>query len=130
MWTNLKRVALLAAFGISQTGAQLSDLLPNPEILWVNQIIPSNPTNSPGVLKGNGVFLTPDGMHLISTSVGGTVTSFGAANGEFEWEYDPPAADGVTARTHSGITFTTEAAAEPYMVYSVVDNDNSLDALT
>jgi outer membrane protein assembly factor BamB len=129
MWTNFKRVALLAAFGINQTGAQLSDLIA-PTLAWSNQIIPSSPTNSPGVLRGNGVYLTPDGMHLIATSVGGTVNSFNAATGVFEWEYDPPAVDGAIVRTHSGIAFTTEAASEDYMVYSIVDNENSLNSLT
>jgi outer membrane protein assembly factor BamB len=126
MWTNLKRLALLAAFGISQTTAQLSDLLDIPLLSWSNQIIPANPSNSPGVLRGNGVYLTPDGMHLIATSVGGIVTSFDAASGDFEWEYEEPAVNGAITRSYSGIAFTTEAAAEPYMVYSIVDNKNDL----
>jgi hypothetical protein len=117
-------LAALVALACSPvSGQDLEDLLGAGENLWSNQIIPGNPINPPGLLYGNGVSIQPDGKSVISTSVGGTVTSFGALSGAFEWEYVPPA-DGALVRSHSNMVFTTDNAAEPYMVYSVVYNES------
>jgi hypothetical protein len=128
MWANFKRTALLVVLGVSQAGAQ--DLLASPVEYWTNQILPNNPANSPAVLKGNGVFLTPDGKHLISSSVGGILNSFDAWSGIFEWQYDPLSAMDGIVRTHSSVVFSTDNAMEPYMVYSIVENENSDNART
>mmetsp|Transcript_12023 Transcript_12023/g.18960 ORF Transcript_12023/g.18960 Transcript_12023/m.18960 type:complete len:558 (+) Transcript_12023:90-1763(+) len=123
MFKNIAAILIsLAALACSPaTGQQLGDLLNDGDSVWTNQIIPANPTDQPGLLKGNGVSLTPDGSSVVVTSVGGTVTSFDALTGLFEWEYLPTAAEGSILRTTSKVVFTTENAAEPYMVYSVVE---------
>lgn len=102
-------------------------LLATPLPLWTNQIIPSVSTEV-GVAKGNGCTLSPDGAHLLVTSLGGTLTSFNAMTGEVEWEYDPPQPAGGIVRSHSQAVFSPNATV-PYMVYSVVENENSATAI-
>lgn len=104
-------------------------LFPTPVDYWSNQVLPNDGSDA-GIFKGNGVKLTPDGSSLIVTSVGGTVTSFKAGTGAFEWEYQPPLPDFGIVRSHSQVVFTTaNAVTDPYMVYSVVENENGADAL-
>lgn len=80
------KLAVLA-IGLTKATAQFSDIfkpIGNPEIFWEAQINPVDSptgTRSPEVLYGNGVYLTPDQTMLITTSVGGTVSAFGAMNG-------------------------------------------------
>lgn len=123
----LQTVALLVLLGL--THAQEA-LYAQPVELWGNQIIPSIDGIEPGVLKGNGCKLTPDKSSLIVTSVGGTVSAFSAIDGTFEWEYNPPQPAGGIVRSHSQVAFTTvNATVPPYMVYSVVENENSAEAV-
>ena len=82
------------------------------------------------MVKGNGAFLTPDQCQIITTSLGGTVTSFDSASGMKAWDYQPPAIGTATITCHSNMVFTTANAAMPYMVYSVVDNENPADPFT
>jgi len=70
---------------------------------------------------GNGVFIAPDGKHALITTVGATVYAFKAYSGEQAWVYQPEAVGSSIARSHSGVVFGPD-----YMVYAVVDNENSL----
>ena len=125
---NFKLSSIVLALCVA-SGASQEDLFPTPVDYWSNQILPNDGSDA-GVLKGNGAKLTPDGTSLIVTSVGGTVTSFRAATGAFEWEYQPPLPDFGIVRSHSQVVFTTaNAVTDPYMVYSVVENENGADAL-
>lgn len=125
---HFKSIAFLFALGLSYVPAQ-EQLFPTPITLWENQIIPTV-SSEIGVLKGNGCKISPDGAHVIVTAVGGTVTSFDALSGEVEWEYNPPVPAGGIVRSHSQVVFTTpNAVTPPYMVYSVVENENSADAV-
>ena len=123
---NFKSLAFLFTLGISTVLSQ-EQLLATPVELWSEQIF-STVTTELGVGKGNGCTLSPDGAHLVVTSVGGTVTSFNALTGEVEWEYDPPQADGGIVRSHSQVVFPINATS-PYMVYAVVENENSAEAV-
>lgn len=122
---NFKSLAFLFTLGVSTVLSQ-EQLLASPTELWSNQIFSSVATDL-GVGKGNGCTLSPDGAHIIVTSVGGTVTSFNSLNGQVEWEYDPPQPTGGIVRSHSQVVFAN--ATTPFMVYSVVENENSADAV-
>ena len=119
---NFKSLAFLFTLGVRTVLSQ-EQLLDTPAELWSNQIF-SPVTTELGVGKGNGCTLSPDGAHLLVTSVGGTVTSFNALTGEVEWEYDPPQPTGGIVRSHSKVVFAINATS-PYMVYAVVENENS-----
>jgi hypothetical protein len=107
-----------------------STLLVPPVALWSTQIFPEAGTGA-GVFYGNGLTLTPDGTSLVSTSVGGTVTSFNAATGVFEWEYAPPAPTVGTTSSHSKVVFTTpNTLTLPYMVYTIIENEFDSSALS
>lgn len=126
---NFKSIACLLALGLSSVAPQ-ETLFTAPTDFWANQILPSDGSDG-GVFKGNGCKLTPDGGSLIVTSVGGTVTSFNAFTGAFQWEYQPPQPENAIVRSHSQVVFTTpNAVTPPYMVYAVVENENSADAVT
>ena len=81
-------------------------------------------------MKDNGVFLSPDGKHLVATTVSGSVSFFDAKSGKLEKTYDPPSAAGDIVRSHSGIAFTTENSDEKYMVYSIVENEDRASSMT
>ena len=117
---NIIKSTTLVILGLSQALAQ-APLLLEPIVAWTNEIA----TPDGGLLKGNGVKISPDGEHLITTSVGGAVTSFSILDGEFEWEYIPPSFDGGDVASHSEIVFTTTNAGSPYMAYSIVEDENS-----
>lgn len=123
---NFKSLAFLFTLGVSNVLSQ-EQLLFTPLELWSNQVF-STVSTEVGVGKGNGVTLSPDGAHVIVTSIGGTVTSFSSLDGQVEWEYEPPQPAGGIVRSHSQAVFTTNATV-PYMVYAVVENENSADAV-
>ena len=101
------------------------DLLPEPTTLWTTQLFPNVELGSVAVEAGNGIFMAPDGKHAIVTTVGATVYAFNAYNGgDPTWVYQAPSIDSSIARSHSSVTF---APSGDYMVYAVVDNENSLD---
>jgi hypothetical protein len=121
--------ALFFVAGLSWLASVHSQLLfDRPTVLWTDIIDPSSGRFG-GVDRGNGVFLTPDDKVLLSTSFGGTVTAYSALGGKLLWEYDPPIRDGASISCHSGIAFA-DSDTEPYMTYSIVDNENSLVART
>ena len=91
-------------------------------MLWTAQIQPPNMAQSAAVRKGNGVYLTPDEASVVTTSLGGTVTSYHALTGIMEWDYTPTSVGGTSVGSHSGVTFVPNAAI-PFMVYSVVDDE-------
>ena len=125
MWS---KAFLLAFLGLSQVSAQI--LEPGQESkLWSAQIEPSNLANSQGVGRGNCVILTPDQKTLITTSIRGTVTAYNPLDGKKKWDYDPTVAGGTILRSHSCAAFPPNAA-DPYMVYSVVENESSVNAVT
>jgi hypothetical protein len=134
MWS--KAFLLVAFLGLAQeVSAQgvLDDFPPlDPDqvsVLWSAQIEPTNLANSQGVGRGNCAILTPDQKSLLTTSVRGTVTAYSALKGEKEWEYDPDVAGGTILRSHSCVVFPPNAV-DPYMVYSVVENESSVSAVT
>jgi len=102
----------------------LEDLLSEPDTLWTAQILPDADLGSVNIEAGNGVFMAPDGKHIIVTTVGATVYAYNAYNGVKKWHYQPEAVGSSIARSHSAITF---APSGDFMVYSVVDNENSLN---
>ena len=125
MWS---KAFLLAFLGLSQASAQILD--PGQESkLWSAQIEPSNLANSQGVGRGNCAILTPDQKLLIVTSIRGTVTAYNALDGKDEWTYNPTIGGGTLLRSSSCVVFPPNAV-DPYMVYSVVENESSVDAVT
>ena len=103
------------------------DLLSEPATLWSAQLFPDVNLGSVEIQAGNGVFMAPDGKHALVTTVGATVYAFNAYTGEQKWVYQPEAIDNSIPRSHSAVTF---GPTGDYMVYSVVDNENSLDPTT
>ena len=102
--------------------AGLEPLLETPTKLWSAQLFPDVNIGSVEIEGGNGVFMAPDGIHALVTTVGATVYSFNAYTGEQAWVYQPAPIPGNIARSHSGVVFGPEAN---YMVYGVVDNEFS-----
>jgi hypothetical protein len=101
------------------------DLLPEPTTLWTTQLFPNVELGSVSVEAGNGIFMAPDGKHAIVTTVGATVYAFNAYNGgDPKWVYQATSVGSSIARSHSSVTF---APSGDYMVFAVVDNENSLD---
>jgi hypothetical protein len=132
MWS---KAFLLAFLGLAQVSAQgVLDLFPpldpsDVKVLWSAQIETSNIENSPGVGRGNCAIVTPDQGYLITTSIGGTVTAYHALKGNKEWEYDPIVDGGTLISSSSCVVFPPNAV-DPYMVYSVVLNEDSANAAT
>ena len=132
MWGNNK-LALLLLVSLTNVSGQFSDIFPplqDAEIYWEAQINPADSpsgTRSPEVLYGNGVFLTPDETKVIATSVGGTISAFDAINGDLLWEYVPDS--GLAISCKSGITFAN-VDADPYIVYSILENENTFEPYT
>jgi hypothetical protein len=103
----------------------LQDLLLEPTTLWTTQLFPDAELGSVSVEAGNGIFMAPDGKHAIVTTVGATVYAFNAySGGDPKWLYQAPSVGTSIARSHSSVTF---APSGDYMVFAVVDNENSLD---
>lgn len=100
------------------------DLLDTPTTLWTAQIFPDAALGAPNVEAGNGAFMAPDGHHFMVTTVGATVYAYNAYSGEKKWHYQPDAVGSSIARSHSAVIFSP---TEEFMVYAVVDNENSLD---
>ena len=134
MWGYTKLSLLLIGLTSNVVNAQFAEIFPpldDAEIFWEAQINPVDSpsgTRSPAVLHGNGVYLTPDESHLITSSVGGTVSAYDAWSGELMWEYIPSDA-GAAISCKSGITFAN-ADAGTYIVYSIIENENSLEPYT
>jgi len=101
-----------------------NDLLEAPATLWTAQIFPDAALGAPNVEAGNGAFMAPDGQHFMVTTVGATVYAYDAYSGEKKWHYQPEAVGSSIARSHSAVIFSP---TEEFMVYAVVDNENSLD---
>ena len=135
--SNLVRNGFFLAYAWSAAAEQPADgmeemdelevLLSAPATLWSAQLFPDVNLGSVEIQAGNGVFMAPDGKHAIVTTVGATVYAFNAYTGEQKWVYQPEAIDNSIPRSHSAVTF---GPTGDYMVYSVVDNENSLDPTT
>ncbi len=98
-------------------------LLETPVKMWSAQLFPDPELGAVEIESGNGVFIAPDGKHALVTTVGATVYAFNAYTGEQAWVYQPEALSDNIARSHSGVSFGPGA---DYMVYAVVDNENSM----
>lgn len=103
---------------------ELEELLESPVELWSTTLFPDINLGAVDVQAGNGVFMAPDGKHALVTTVGATVYAVDAYNGAQAWVYQPEAMGTSIARSHSGVTF---GPLGDYMVYAVVDNENSLN---
>jgi outer membrane protein assembly factor BamB len=130
MWCKMKPSVLLASLAVFVTisvnaqnvtvpGGPLAAPIP----LWETQIMA---TLSPGVSSGNGAYLTPDELHVITTSAGGTLSAFDAASGAAIWEYDPPAVGTSLVTCHSGVTFANAS----YIIYTIIDDENAIESFS
>jgi outer membrane protein assembly factor BamB len=126
-FSNLVRTLfLLASAGSAAAqpeGFVYADLLEAPTKLWSAQLFPDVDLGSVEIEAGNGIVMAPDGKHALVTTVGATVYAFDAYTGEQAWVYQPEAISNSIARSHSAVIFGPQA---DYMVYSVVDNENSM----
>lgn len=98
-------------------------LMESPSKLWSATLFPDVDLGSVEIEAGNGVFMAPDGKHALVTTVGATVYAFNAYTGDQAWVYQPEAVSNSIVRSHSGVVFGPMA---DYMVYAVVDNENSM----
>ncbi len=105
------------------TGLEYEALLETPVKIWSAQLFPEPELGPVEIEAGNGVFMAPDGKHALVTTIGASVYAFNAYSGEVAWVYQPEASTDNIARCHSGVTFGPDSE---YMVYAVVDNENSL----
>ena len=105
------------------TGLEYEALLETPVKIWSAQLFPDVDLGAVEIEAGNGVFMAPDGKHALVTTVGATVYAFNAYTGEQAWVYQPAPISGTIARSHSGVVF---GPGVDYMVYAVVDNENSM----
>lgn len=100
------------------------DLLSEPKTLWTAQIFPDPSLGAVNIETGNGVTMAPDGKFFMVTTVGATVYAYNAYSGENVWHYQPEAVGSSIARSHGSVVFSP---TEEYMVYAIVDNENSLN---
>ena len=103
--------------------AGLEPLLETPTKIWQATLFPSMELGATEIEAGNGVFMAPDGKTALVTTVGATVYAFNAYTGEQVWVYQPAPISGTISRSHSGVVF---GPGVDYMVYAVVDNENSM----
>lgn len=87
----------------------------DPVLLW--QGLTSD--TSAGVYEGNGVYVSPDGSMIVSTSADGTLRAFEPVTGAVMWTFVPENL-GFAIRCWSGVTFNFRGDT-PYMVYAVAD---------
>ena len=106
-----------------EDGFVYESLLDTPTKLWSAQLFPDIDLGAIEIEAGNGVFMAPDGKHALVTTVGATVYAFNAYTGEQAWVYQPASVDGSITRSHSAVVFGPNS---DYMVYAVVDNENSM----
>ena len=121
--SSLFLVATARSAVAEDSGFEYEDLLDTPTKLWSAQLFPDVDLGAVDVEAGNGVFMAPDGKHALVTTVGATVYAFNAYTGAQTWVYQPAAMSGSITRSHSGVVF---APNSDYMVYAVVDNENSM----
>lgn len=140
MWCKMKSTLLLASLAgfvtisvnaqnvTNVTVDEITDVVPSEfnisTPVWETQILASG---SPGVGSGNGAFLTPDELHVITTSAGGTLSAFDAASGAAIWEYDPPAVGTSMITCHSGVAFAN-ATGLAYIIYTIIDDENAIES--
>ena len=98
-------------------------LLSEPTKIWSATLFPDVDLGAVEIEAGNGVFMAPDGKHALVTTIGATVYAFNAYSGEQKWVYQAEAEGNTIVRSHSGVTF---GPGSDYMVYAVVDNENSM----
>ena len=123
----LQTLLLLASAGSAAAqpeGFEYKDLLNAPEVLWTTTLFPNIDLGAVEVEAGNGIVMAPDGKHALVTTVGATVYAMNAYTGERTWVYQPEAVSNSIARSHGSVVFGPSAE---YMVYAVVDNENSLE---
>ena len=123
----MKSIFFLACVASTATG-QLSPLLEAPVEAWTTQLMPDTSLGSVEILKGNGVFMSPDNRTALVTTVGATVYAINAYTGDQLWAYQAPAVDSSSVvRSRSGVTVSP---TEDYMTISVVDNENSVSPVS
>lgn len=115
----------LASFAPVTVTAQLEPLLAEPTVRWSFTL--SADTTTENIEYGNGVFMAPDGKTALVGTVGASVYAFDAFSGEQKWSYMPEVIGTSITRSHSAIISSPD---ESYMVYSVVDNENSFTPTT
>jgi hypothetical protein len=126
MWCKMKPSLLLASLAVFVTtsvyaqNVSVTGPLAAPLVMWETPIMA---TLSPGVGLGNGAYLTPDELHVITTSAGGTLTAFDAVSGAPIWEYDPPPVGTSLVTCHSGVTFANSS----YIIYTIIDDENAIE---
>jgi len=125
--TNIFRTLFFLASAGSALSDEAPDLLDSPAKLWTAQLFPDPALGEVNVEAGNGVFMAPDGKTALVTTVGATVYAFKAYSGEQAWVYQPEALPNSVTRSHGTVVVGPKA---DYMVYSVVDNENSLSPTT
>lgn len=139
---------MLALMNIgSVNGQPLITYRDEPNLVWEGRISP--------VRKGNGVFLSQEKEHqppiLVSTSKDGSVSAFHPGSGTNLWSYGPPKLTrddatkngggggviGTVVSSSSGMTFVTPTSEDNshvvnynYMVYSIMENENSVQPTT
>ena len=125
-FSNILRTLCLLATARSAVADEevaYEPLLETPTKLWAATLFPDVDLGSVEIEAGNGVFMAPDGKHALVTTVGATIYAFNAYTGEQAWVYQPESISNSITRSHCGPVFGPMA---DYMVYAVVDNENSL----
>jgi outer membrane protein assembly factor BamB len=124
IFKNIVRTSFFLALSAASVSAQLSALLDEPVELWTTQLLPDANLGSVEILKGNGVFMSPDGTTAMVTTVGGTVYAINAYNGEQKWAYQAPSSDSSSVvSSRGGVTVALDGS---FLAFSVIDNENSV----
>lgn len=95
--------------------------LEQPEVAWQAQ--------ADIILKGNGVFTSPDDKISVVTQSFGKITAFDTKNGTMLWSFTPPVNSGRPTSCQGGATFSMNGPSD-YIVYSVVDEPNGIRPVT
>lgn len=107
---------------VPSSHAQIS-YLAEPKLLW-SGFTTNAEEGELGVREGNGLYISPDGSMLVSTSFDGTVRAFDPIIGDILWTYTPNNL-GFPIRCFSGVTFNLQSAT-PFLVYTVADSATDL----
>jgi hypothetical protein len=120
-----KAILLLSAACLAQAQPNDNDFtyFNEPDVAWTN----FTSDDFEGPREGNGLYMSPDGRLLVSTSVDATIRAFHPETGDVLWTYKPNSL-GFPIRCFGGVTFNLQAS-RPYLVFSIadaaVDKDNS-----
>ena len=117
-WARTAILVMASWAAVANAQDEFFEYLEEPNMLWTGATTDST-TEGSGVREGNGVFMSPDGQLLVSTSFDATLRAFDPMTGAVKWTYTPNSL-GFPIACLSGVTFNYEGI-RPYLIYAIAD---------